>query len=130
MSVTLDHTVVTVKDIPATIKFYTDILGFKYDGHVAHFEVIRVNEGLTLDLVEGDAEPTHYAFEMDRKTFHATFQRIKKSGIPYGGSPRGTDMKAPGRSVGARGRAEAVYFCDPSDHSLEIRCYEKRENRS
>ena len=123
MSVTLDHTIVTVKDITASIKFYTEIMGFKYDGHVAHFEVIRVNEGLTLDFVEGDAKFEHFAFEMDRKTFDDTFQRIKKSGIPYGGAPRGTDKKAPGRSVGARGRAESVYFSDPSNHSLEIRCY-------
>ena len=125
MGTTLDHTIVTVKDIPATLKFYTSVLGFKHDGRLAHFEVIRVNDGLTLDLVEGDAESRHFAFEMDRLTFDAAFQRIKKSGIPYGGSPFGTDKKAPGRSLGSRGRADAVYFSDPSGHSLEIRCYEK-----
>jgi len=37
MGTNLDHTIVTVKDIPATIKFYTDVMGFEYVGHVAHF---------------------------------------------------------------------------------------------
>ena len=123
MGVTLDHIIVTVDDIPATIKFYTEVLGFKNEGHVAHFEAVRINEGLTFDFVEGKAKFEHFAFEMDRETFDDTFQRIKESGIPYGGEPRSSDKKAPGRSLGARGRADSIYFSDPSNHSLEIRCY-------
>ena len=124
MGTSLDHTIVTCKNVPATIKFYTEVMGFEYAGPMSHFEVIRINEGLTFDLVHGQSDTiVHYAFEMDKQTFEATFERIQKAGIPYGGSPFGKDKKAPGVSLGSRGRAHTVYCSDPSGHSIEIRCY-------
>ena len=125
MGVSLDHTIVPVHNLSESIDFYKSILGFKYDGKFFNFEIIRINDGLTFDLIEKEKPVSrHYAFEMDRKTFDETFQRIKESGIKYGDGPQDREnMNGPGKSEGARGMADSVYFHDPSGHIIEIRCY-------
>ena len=51
MTVELDHTIVCARDIAEAIRFYTDVVGFSYGGSTGGFEVIRVNEHLSFDLV-------------------------------------------------------------------------------
>ncbi|MFQ5509704.1 MAG: VOC family protein [Leptospirillia bacterium] len=125
MGAVLDHTILRVADMGASIRFYTEVLGFSHDGPMYSWEVIRVNTDLTIDLAEGDpAPPRHFAFAMDRDAFDAAFTRIRNAGIPYGNSPRHRDnMKGPGRTAGSRGMADAVYVDDPSGHIIEIRSY-------
>lgn len=126
MTVELDHTIVCAVDRPATIDFYTQVLGFEYAGSTGRFEVVRVNEHLGLDFVDADeCSSRHFAFVMDPDTFDATFRRIRESGIPYGNGPsRRDNMEGPGRSTGTKGTTYSVYFEDPSGHVLEILTYE------
>jgi catechol 2,3-dioxygenase-like lactoylglutathione lyase family enzyme len=124
--VRLDHTVLDVSDIAASVAFYRDVLGFEHRGRSAGFEVILVEPDLAIDLNEGD-RPTsrHLAFAMDRDTFEATFARIRNGGIAYGDGPwRVDNMRGPGRSSGVHGETESVYFTDPSGHVLEILTYD------
>jgi catechol 2,3-dioxygenase-like lactoylglutathione lyase family enzyme len=84
-----------------------------------------------LDLTAAGAPASrHLAFGMDRVTFDATFERIRKSGISFGDGPSRPDsMRGPGRSIGVHGLTDSVYFHDPSGHLLEILTYEPAPRR-
>lgn len=126
MSAGLDHTIVAVRDRTEAIEFYTRVLGFEHAGSTGHFEVIKINDGLSLDLVSSsDPESRHFAFSMDKARFDEVFQKIRESGMSYGDGPsRRDNMQGPGRSTGTRGRTHSVYFDDPSGHVLEIITYD------
>ena len=47
---TIDHLILNVNDIPASIEFYVNVLGFKLDGDEGPFTVIRVDENFVLLL--------------------------------------------------------------------------------
>lgn len=126
MGIYLDHTIVCVKDLQESIKFYCEILGFKHEvGKSEAFEVIRINNNLGFDLEQaGLVESRHFAFSMDKVNFDAIFERVKKGNISYGDVyPEPGNMKGPGQAPGTRGMADSVYFYDPSGHLLEIRNY-------
>ena len=77
----LDHLILHVNDLDASVDFYTRILGFAHEGTQGPFAVLRVSPDFTLQLAPWGAE------------------------------------------AGARGLAKAIYFSDPNQHLLEIRCY-------
>ena len=122
----LDHLILTVNDLDASIHFFTDVLGLGYEGTSDPFTVIRVSDGLTLQLAPwGTTGGQHLAFAMPRDEFDATFARIRAAGIPYGDSFHDVgNMRGPGREEGARGPAASLYVFDPNQHLIEIRHYE------
>ena len=126
MAVELDHMILLVNDRAQSIQFYTQILGFTYEGEREPFSVIRVNPRLTLQLAAwGTTGGTHLAFAMARSEFDAVFGRVREAGIPYGDSFQSVgNMRGPGDEAGARGPGKAVYVFDPSKHLIEVRHYE------
>jgi len=125
MSAQLDHLILVVNDKRASIDFYTRILGFTYEGDREPFAVIRVHTELTLQLAAwGTTGGMHLAFAMPRAEFDATFDRIRRAGIPYGDSFHDVgNMRGPGDEDGARGPGKAVYAFDPSEQLIEVRHY-------
>jgi len=88
--------------------------------------VIRVNAGLTLDLMQSlPKAQVHLAFSVDRQTFDAVLDRLRERAIPYGGEPFELDGRVAANAYGARGMADAVFFYDPDRHNLELRVYVK-----
>ena len=93
MTVVLDHTTLPVRDQDESVDFYTNVLGFKYDGRTGMndvFAVSRLNDSFILDLRRSHEIPSlsrHYAFALDRAYFDRSFQAIKDSEIPFGGEP-------------------------------------------
>jgi catechol 2,3-dioxygenase-like lactoylglutathione lyase family enzyme len=126
MQMELDHLILTVNDLDASVQFFTDVLGLGYEGTTDPFTVIRVSNGLTLQLAPwGTTGGQHLAFAMPRDEFDATFARIRAAGIPYGDSFHDVgNMRGPGREDGARGPAASLYVFDPNRHLIEIRHYE------
>ena len=122
----LDHLILAVNDLDASVQFFTDVLGLGYEGMSDPFTVIRVGPGLTLQLAPwGTTGGQHLAFAMPRAEFDATFGRIRAAGIPYGDSFHDVgNMRGPGREDGARGPAASLYVFDPNQHLIEIRHYE------
>ncbi|HTV84984.1 MAG TPA: VOC family protein [Dyella sp.] len=124
---TLDHIILRVNDLQASLAFYTGVLGFALQGRDGPFTVIRVDDGFVLQLAPyGTPGSEHYAFAVSKAEFAQIFERIREAGIGYGptfdsvGSNRG-----PGEESGARGLAPTLYFFDPNKHLLEIRSYER-----
>jgi catechol 2,3-dioxygenase-like lactoylglutathione lyase family enzyme len=126
MQMELDHLILTVNDLDASVQFFTDVLGLDYEGTSDPFTVIRVSNGLTLQLAPwGTTGGQHLAFAMPRDEFDATFARIRTAGIPYGDSFHDVgNMRGPGLEDGARGPAASLYVFDPNRHLIEIRHYE------
>ncbi|MGO4380286.1 VOC family protein [Pseudoduganella sp. RAF19] len=120
----LDHLILNVRDAAASARFYQDILGFRHEGRAGPFEIVRVNAGLTLDLMQSEpALQQHLAFALAREDFEQVHQRLKATGIAFGGNHFERNGGPPGRTLGARGMADSIYFDDPDHHSIEIRCY-------
>ena len=125
MSIQLDHMILPVAELDATIEFFTTVMGCTYEGESEPFSVIRVSPELTLQLAPWGTEGgVHLAFALPRDQFDATFTRVKAAGIPFGDSFHAVgNMQGPGDEDGARGMGAAVYFFDPNQHLIEIRHY-------
>jgi catechol 2,3-dioxygenase-like lactoylglutathione lyase family enzyme len=125
MPIELDHLILRVKDAGETAAFYEQVLGFAEEGQAGPFTVVRVTPTLTLQLAPWGSEGgEHLAFAMTPAEFDATFERIRRAGIPFGDSFHAVgNMQGPGEELGAKGLGKALYFLDPSKHLIEIRCY-------
>lgn len=124
---TVDHIIVKVEDLEASVAFYTSVLGFANEGLDGPFTLLRVGPDCQLQLAPwGTAGLEHYSFAVSRTEFDQIFGRIKEAGIAYGPTfdSVGTNT-GPGEESGARGRAPTLYFNDPSKHLLEIRSYDR-----
>ncbi len=122
---TLDHFILKVNDLDASVAFYTAILGFGLEGRDGPFTVLRVAPDLQIQLAPwGTKGMEHYAFAVSRADFDAIFDRIRAAGIAFGPTFDSVGSNAgPGNESGARGAAPTVYFNDPNAHLLEIRAY-------
>ncbi len=125
--ITLDHFILKVNDLPASVAFYTEILGFSLEGTDGPFTVLRVSPSLVLQLV---AAPTdgmeHFAFAVSQTAFDEIVARLAARGIATGPSFDAVGKSAEvGRETGAGGFAPTLYFNDPNKHLLEIRTYDR-----
>ena len=122
----IDHIILNVNDLNASVDFYVKVLGFKLEGVDGPFTVIRVSDEFTLQVAPwGTKGNEHYAFAMSRPEFDETFTRIKQQNIPYGDSFHNVGNNGgPGNEIGARGSGPTVYLNDPSNHLIEIRTYD------
>jgi len=118
---TLDHLILRVRCAGKAADFYARILGLVREGRRGPFEALRVDDGLVLDLLEGEVRDTqHLAFRLSREEFEAVHRRLAERGIAFGGGPFERDGTV-GRTLGAKGMADALYFHDPDGHNIEIR---------
>ena len=122
----LDHLIVKVNDLDASVAFYTSIVGLVREGMDGPFMVLRVDPELTVQLAPfGTQGNEHYAFALSPPEFAAVFARLRAAGVPYGDSFHAVgNMLGPGEETGARGVGKALYFFDPNRHLLEIRHYD------
>ncbi len=125
MAAELDHLILHVNDVAKSLEFYTEILGFRDAGEQPPFRVLRVHEGLTLQLAPwGTSGGTHLAFALPQDDFETIFARVRERGVPFGDSFHSVgNQKGPGEEAGARGPGKAVYVLDPNQHLIEIRHY-------
>jgi catechol 2,3-dioxygenase-like lactoylglutathione lyase family enzyme len=122
----IDHLILNVNDIPSSVDFYVNILGFQLEGEDGPFTIIRVNEDFILLLAPwGTKGNEHFAFALSRAAFEKTFATLKERNIPYGDSFHSVgDNEGPGVETGARGSAPTLYMNDPNNNLIEIRTYE------
>lgn len=125
MAARLDHLILPVDDVAASVAFYAGVMGFPCEGERGPFTVLRVADDLTLQLAPwGTAGGTHLAFALPRDEFDAAFARVRAAGIPFGDSFHEVgNGRGPGDEDGARGPGKAVYVLDPSRHLIELRHY-------
>lgn len=122
---TLDHLILKVNDLEASVRFYVDVMGFSDAGRDGPFTVIKAGPDCQLQLAPwGTPGMEHYAFAVTPAEFDAIFARIRAAGLGYGPSFDAVGSNTgPGSEVGARGAGPTLYFNDPNRHLIEIRTY-------
>ncbi len=122
---TLDHIILKVNELDASVDFYVRIMGFSNAGTDGPFTVIRTADDFQMQLAPwGTPGFEHYAFAVSRQQFDEIFARVKESGIGYGPTFDSVGCnEGPGVETGARGEAPTLYFNDPNKHLIEIRTY-------
>ena len=71
---TIDHLLVKVNDLKASVAFYTSVLGFVAEGIDGPFTLIRVSPDAQLQMAPwGTAGYEHYAFAVPRAEFDQIF---------------------------------------------------------
>jgi catechol 2,3-dioxygenase-like lactoylglutathione lyase family enzyme len=122
----LDHLILHVNDVAASVRFYVDVLGLSDEGEQEPFTVLRVTPELTILLAPwGTQGGTHLAFALPRPEFEAVFEKIREEKLEYGDSFHAVgNMQGPGTETGARGPGASLYLFDPNKHLIEIRHYE------
>ena len=79
----IDHLILNVNEVPASVDFYVNVLGFELEGNDGPFTVIRVNEGFTLQLAPWGTEGNeHLAFALSREAFDKAFALVKEKESP------------------------------------------------
>lgn len=123
---TLDHLILKVNDLDASLRFCTKVLGFSDAGRDGPFTIVRVGPDCQLQLAPwGTPGMEHYAFAVTPAEFDAIFARIRAAGLAHGPTFDAVGMNTgPGSEVGARGAGPTLYFNDPNQHLIEIRCYQ------
>ena len=123
---TIDHLILNVNEIVASVDFYVNVLGFELEGEDGPFTVIRVSEDFTLQLAPWGTEGNeHLAFALSREDFDNAFARMKAKGVAYGDSFHAVGNNlGPGVESGARGPAPTLYMNDPNKYLIEIRTYD------
>jgi catechol 2,3-dioxygenase-like lactoylglutathione lyase family enzyme len=123
----LDHIILKVNELEASVHFYTEIMGFAFERMEGPFTVIRVNEAFQLLLAPwGTPGFEHYAFAVSNSDFDSIFARVKSAGIDYGPAFDSVGANTgPGEESGARGMGPTLYFNDPNNHLIEIRTYQE-----
>lgn len=124
-TISLDHMILRVRKQAESVRFYQQVLTFKHDGRAGPFDILRVHDEFTLDLMEQTPQDqVHLAFCLKRAAFEAVHRRLIQLNIPFGNGPFDRAGGPAAKSLGARGLAEAFYFYDPDEHNIEIRTYE------
>ena len=118
MAAQLNHTIVWSKDQKASSHFLAEMLGRPEPKKFAHFDVVELDNGVSLDFAEhsGAIVPQHYAFLISEADFDAVFARIREKKLDYWADPARRRPGEINHNDGGRG----VYFPDPSGHFLEV----------
>jgi catechol 2,3-dioxygenase-like lactoylglutathione lyase family enzyme len=114
----LNHTIVYSSDRAKSARFLAEILGLPAPVRFGPFEVVELDNGVSLDFAaaDGPVQPQHYAFLISEADFDAVFRRIRDQGLPYWADPRRCLPGEINHNDGGRG----VYFPDPDGHYLEV----------
>ena len=116
MPVDLNHTIVYCRDKTASSIFLTEILGLPKPSSYGPFAVVEVSNGVSLDYLEGEVHPQHYAFLVSEDEFDDIFQRLVAKQLPYWADPGQSLAQQINTNDGGRG----LYWEDPDGHMLEI----------
>jgi catechol 2,3-dioxygenase-like lactoylglutathione lyase family enzyme len=117
MAVTLNHTILHVRNADATARFLTSLLGLPPHRRLGHFTVVQVGD-TSLDLIETEApiSSRHFAFLVSEADFDAILARILAGGLPYWADPF---HREPGR-INRWDDGRGLYVDDPDGHLLEV----------
>jgi len=119
----LDHLVLTVSSIPATVEFYTEVLGMraveKSGRHALHFGSQKINlhqtghefEPKALRPLPGSADLCFIA----SVPLPGVIERLARSGV--------TLIDGPVLRNGALGPMSSIYFRDPDGNLIEVSDY-------
>jgi catechol 2,3-dioxygenase-like lactoylglutathione lyase family enzyme len=123
----MDHIVLNVRDIDASLAFYCDVLGLKaervdqYRSGAVGFPSVRINADTLIDLMRYDGPApearnlNHYCMVTEATDLTELSAHLKTKGV--------TVKTEPVSRWGARGQATSIYILDPDGNEIELRHY-------
>lgn len=131
MEISIDHVVLEVRDVPESLAFYEEVLGFEpvrkeeFLAGDAPFASARVNAATIIDFfpsrlwrnAEQPANPNHLCFTMTREATGSLRERLQARGIEI--------LRERENNFGARGLGNSFYFPDPDGIELEAKHHER-----
>src|SRR5947209_18274902 len=89
MTAQLNHTIVYSSDRAKSARFLAEILGLSAPIRFGPFEVVELDNGVSLDFAaaDGPIQPQHYAFLISEADFDAVMGRIREQGLQYWADP-------------------------------------------
>jgi len=114
----LNHTIVYCSDRTRSSNFLSDILGREAPGRYGPFNVVTLDNDVSLDYLEVDRPiaEQHLAFLISEAEFDQVFARMKAQGVSFWADPGRTRAGSINHNDGGRG----VYFNDPDGHLFEV----------
>jgi len=119
MSVVINHVIVHCRNKEESAAFLAEILGLPAPSAFHRFQVVRMDNGATLDFLDSPDEEIvweHFAFLVGEADFDLILNRVKQRGIQFWSDPFCTKAGQINTDDGGR----AIYFRDPNHHLLEI----------
>jgi catechol 2,3-dioxygenase-like lactoylglutathione lyase family enzyme len=118
MDAQLNHTIVWCRDKVRSAELLAAILDRPPPTEFGPFQVIEMDNGVSLDFHETDKPIArqHYAFLIKDAAFDDVVGRIKARGMTYWADPGQSRANEINRNDGGRG----CYFEDPDGHLLEV----------
>jgi catechol 2,3-dioxygenase-like lactoylglutathione lyase family enzyme len=126
----LDHIVLEVSDVDASVAFYRSVFGFapvrwkSYQRGKAPFPSLRVSPTMLIDLfpkamwqASKKSNPNHFCLAMPPLAFRAWERRIARLDVAI--------AKRSDHNFGAQGFGRSAYINDPDGNSIEARYYPK-----
>jgi glyoxylase I family protein len=114
----IDHVVLRVRDLPAMVRFYEQVLGFNVERRLERISLVQMRAGASLlDLVgaeraEGAPNMDHLCFRIEPFDRDAIVTRLAPFDISVGETVE---------RYGAEGNGPSVYFHDPEGNQIELK---------
>lgn len=121
----IDHIVLTVKDIEATINFYTEILGMSVEIFGKNRKALKFgNQKINLHQIGKEFEPkakfaTSGSMDIcfiSSKDVEILLDELKQKGIEI--------IEGIVSRTGANGKIKSIYFRDPDKNLIEVSNYQ------
>ena len=126
----LDHIGLRVKDVEASLRFYSELLGLKTErvdewrkGEIG-FPSVRLNADTLIDFflsekkvddVNKEVNQDHFCLVIEPTNMENLKTKLEELGVRI--------YDGPGKRWGAHGDAASLYICDPDQNVVELRCY-------
>jgi catechol 2,3-dioxygenase-like lactoylglutathione lyase family enzyme len=126
----MDHIVLRNKDVEASLKFYTEVLGMKAErvkewkaGEV-RFPSARINADTIIDFFGSDQEPIAKDGIKNQDHFCMVIEPTDMEELKAKFEAMGVGIQAgPGKRWGSHGDGISLYIYDPDDNVVELRHY-------
>lgn len=116
MPTSLNHTIVYCHDNWGSARFLAELLDRPNPTGFGPFAVVALDNDVSLDFLEGEVHPQHYAFLVGEDDFDQVHARIRDRDLTYWADPARSQQGQVNTRDGGRG----LYWEDPNGHLLEI----------
>ena len=126
----LDHIGLRVKDVEASLRFYSELLGLKTErvdewrkGEIG-FPSVRINADTLIDFFLSEKKVDNANKEMNQDHFCLVIEPTNMENLKI--KLEELDVRiydGPGKRWGAHGDAISLYIYDPDQNVVELRCY-------
>ena len=125
----MDHIVLKVRDMDASLSFYHEVLGLKverleeYRAGKVGFPSVRLNQDTIIDLSSSPDMPPLEQKARNMDHFCMVVEPMDLDSLVADCDARGIQILQKGQRWGAHGMATSIYIQDPDSNTIELRWY-------